>query len=114
MAKKKVKRVKSKTMIKTILITSAVVLMSPVISVVWIFIIIGNFLKILLKPLIMWEAGTRAYSQGRAYYSSNVFYFNEEKKGDIGKRKIAWWPVKTRYGWIWLDYYSLRSKKSIL
>ena len=54
---------------------------------------------------IDWESGMRAYSQGRAFHGPNGFQFHEEKDGPLGKRVIAWWPVKTKYGWIWFDYY---------
>lgn len=60
---------------------------------------------ILIIGISYWyEAGFRAYSKGRGYHDGTGFRLNEEKEGRPGKRKIAWIPTKTKYGYIWLDY----------
>ena len=71
-----------------------------------IIVICFTFGLILLIIGIFWwdEAGFKAYSKGRAYYDEHGFHLNEEKEKKPGKRVIAWWPTKTKYGWIWLDY----------
>jgi hypothetical protein len=72
------------------------------------YIMLSIILKLLFfipTEIINWEAGMRAYSKGRAYHAEDGFHLNEEADGRPGKRVIAWWPVKTKYGWIWLDYY---------
>jgi len=69
-------------------------------------VLVSFFVFCLCFAVWHYEAGWRAYSNGRGYYdvAAQGFRLNEEGK-EKGHRAFAWLPRKDKYGFIWLDYY---------